>query len=194
MSFAAILSLSLGLILAENVIFTRCFGIRPLLGGSARIRPALAVSVCVALAISVASILSWLVTEYLLTPYGLAAARTPVFVLIIALIEVVLEFTLSRFTPNLRALLGAELPTAAASSAVLGSALILSTASTSALEALIGGVSAGAGFVLAAMIFCSVRRRIRFSDAPASFEGIPLALVSAALVALAFAGFSGISF
>lgn len=193
MSFSEALVISLGLILAENVVFSRAFGLRTMLDTESPRRTAW-LTLRVAVGIVLTAMAVWPVDRFLLSPFGLEAARAPVYVLIAGILELVPEIVLKKAVPPLGARFREDRPFLLLNVVVLGCALTLSDLFPSFGGLAVGAVSAALGYVLASVILSSVLRRTRFADPPVCFEGAPLALVSAALIALAFAGFHGLHF
>lgn len=194
MSFSTFLMISLGLILSENVVFSHVLGLRSILDEDNSPRAVLELCIRVAAGIVIVSLITWPIYNFLLAPNGLEAARAPIFVLIAGIIEIVPDFILKKAAPGPEESASSDRPFAILSVAVLGCALTLSGFSESFPELVVGSVSAAVGFTVAALILTSVKRQVRFAEPPASFEGVPIALVSAALTALAFAGFAGLHF
>lgn len=187
-----ILSLSLGAILVENFILVQFLGICPFMGVSKKMDTATGMGIAVIFVMGVASIFCWLVNEYLLVPLGLAYMQTVAYILVIAALVQFVEMFLQKSIPALYESLGIYLPLITTNCAVLGVALLNTQNSYGFIESVVYGITAGIGFLVAIILFASVRERCEFADAPKAFEGFPLALVSAGLIALSFMGFSGL--
>lgn len=192
MSFTGLFSIALGSILVENYILVQFLGICPFLGVSKKTDTALGMSMAVIFVMTLSSIFTWMVNEWLLIPFELTYMRTVAFILVIAALVQLVELFLQKAAPALYSALGIYLPLITTNCAVLGCALQNATASYGFVEAVVSGFTAAVGFSLALLLFSSVRERLRFADYPKAFEGFPIALVSAALLALAFMGFSGL--
>ena len=187
-----LLQISLSAILVENFIFVKFLGICPFLGVSKKTDTAFGMSMAVIFVMTLASIFSWMVNTWLLIPLHLEYMQTVAFILVIAALVQLVEMFLQKAMPSLYSALGIYLPLITTNCAVLGVALLNADNAYTFLEAMTSGFMGGVGFTVAILLFASVRERLQFADYPKSFEGFPIALVSAALIALAFMGFSGL--
>ena len=181
--FTKIISISLGAILINNFIFSQFLGCCPFLGCSNKVDTAVGMGL--------ASAICWVVDQYILVPLGLAFLQTLAFILIIAALVQFVEMFLKKSIPSLYSALGIYLPLITTNCAVLGVVLLNVQNKYNFLESVVYGITGGLGFLLAIVLFASVRERVEFAEYPECFEGFPICLVSAALVALAFMGFSG---
>lgn len=188
-----ILLIAFAAIITENFIFSRFLGICPFLGVSEKPSTATGMGLAVMFVMTVSSALTWLVYEYVLVPSGLEYIKTIAFILIIAALVQIIEMFLKKFIPSLYQALGIYLPLITTNCAVLGAALLNVQNGFSFLESVVFGLSAAIGFTVALLIFAGVRERLRFATPPAAFKGVPILLVSAGLIAMAFSGFAGIS-
>ena len=186
-----LLQISLSAILVENFIFVKFLGICPFLGVSKKTDTAFGMSMAVIFVMTLASIFTWMVNTWLLIPLHLEYMQTVAFILVIAALVQLVEMFLQKAMPSLYSALGIYLPLITTNCAVLGVALLNADNAYTFLEAMTSGFMGGVGFTVAILLFASVRERLQFADYPKSFEGFPIALVSAALIALAFMGFSG---
>ena len=186
-----ILSISLGAILIDNFIFSQFLGCCPFLGCSTKVDTATGMGLAVIFVMGLASAICWVVDTYILVPLGLAFLETLAFILIIAALVQFVEMFLKKMVPSLYSALGIYLPLITTNCAVLGVVLLNVQNSYGFLESVVYGVTGGVGFLLAITLFASVREKVEFSDYPECFEGFPICLASAALLALAFMGFSG---
>ena len=185
-------SLALSAILIENFIFVKFLGCCPFLGVSKKIDTATGMGIAVIFVMTVASAVTNLVNTYILgTTY--AYMRTVVFILIIASLVQFIEMFLMKSMPALYDSLGIYLPLITTNCAVLGVANLNVTNGFDFIGSVIYGFSAGVGFTLAIVLFASVREKLEYADYPKCFEGFPIALVSASLLAIAFMGFQGLS-
>ena len=192
MSFTSIFSIALGAILVENFIFSQFLGICPFLGVSKKMDTAIGMGAAVTFVMGLASAVTWLI-NLLLVQLDLEYMQTVVFILVIAALVQFVEMFLQKKVPALYTALGIYLPLITTNCAVLGVALLNVQKNYNFLESVVYGVTGGLGFLLAIVLFASVRERLDLtSDCPRSFEGFPIALVSAGLLALAFMGFSGL--
>ncbi len=186
-----ILAISLGAILTNNFIFSQFLGCCPFLGCSSKVDTAAGMGLAVVFVMGLASAICWVIDTYILIPLGLAFLETLAFILVIASLVQFVEMFLKKSVPSLYSALGIYLPLITTNCAVLGVVLLNVQNNYNFIESVVYGVTGGVGFLLAIVLFASVRERIQFSDYPECFEGFPICLVSAGLVALAFMGFSG---
>ena len=186
-----IISISLGAILVNNFIFSQFLGCCPFLGCSNKTDTAVGMGIAVIFVMGLASAICWVVDHLILIPLGLEFLETLAFILVIAALVQFVEMFLKKSIPSLYSALGIYLPLITTNCAVLGVVLLNVQNDYNFLESVIYGITGGVGFLLAIVLFASVRERVAFSDYPENFEGFPICLVSAALLALAFMGFSG---
>lgn len=191
--FAKIISISLGAILVDNFIFSQFLGCCPFLGCSNKTDTATGMGLAVIFVMGLASAICWVVDHFILIPLGLEFLETLAFILVIAALVQFVEMFLKKMVPSLYSALGIYLPLITTNCAVLGVVLLNVQNNYGFIESVVYGITGGVGFLLAIVLFASVRERVEFSDYPECFEGFPICLVSAALVALAFMGFSGMS-
>ena len=188
-----LLSVALGAILVNNFIFAQFLGICPFMGVSKSTDTALGMGLAVTFVMGLASAVCWPVNEYLLVPFGLEFMQTIAYILVIAALVQFVEMFLKKSVPTLYSALGIYLPLITTNCAVLGVVLLNTQNNYDFITSLVYGVTGGLGFLLAIFLFASVRERLEFSKCPKAFEGFPIALVTAGLLALAFMGFSGLS-
>lgn len=194
MSLAELLCLAVFAVFAENIVLAQLLGICPFLGASGKMRTALGTGLAVTLIMTVASLITWAVNAFVLFPLGLDGfLQTVAFILILAALAQLAELLLKKFLPSLHGALGLSLPLITVNCAVLGTALLNTRENHGALMSTLCGLLGGLGFTLAIVLFASVRERLEFSECPKAFRGIPLALVTAGLLAMAFMGFSGLN-
>ena len=186
-----ILAISLGAILTNNFIFSQFLGICPFLGCSSKVDTATGMGLAVVFVMGLASAICWVIDNYILIPLNLAFLETLAFILVIAALVQFVEMFLKKSVPSLYSALGIYLPLITTNCAVLGVVLLNVQNNYNFIESVVYGITGGIGFLLAIVLFASVRERTQFSDYPECFEGFPICLVSAALVAMAFMGFSG---
>ena len=187
----SLLAISLGAILTNNFIFSQFLGCCPFLGCSSKVDTATGMGIAVVFVMGLASAICWVIYTYILVPLQLAFLNTLAFILVIAALVQLVEMFLKKSVPSLYSALGIYLPLITTNCAVLGVVLLNVQNNYNFIESLVYGVTGGLGFMLAIVLFASVRERIAFSDYPECVEGFPICLVSAGLVALAFMGFSG---
>lgn len=186
-----IFSIAIGAILVNNFIFSQFLGICPFMGVSKKIDTAVGMGVAVTFVMGLASAFTWLANEFLLVPLKLEYMQTVAFILIIAALVQFVEMFLQKSLPSLYTALGIYLPLITTNCAVLGVALLNVQNGYNFIESVVYGITGGLGFLLAIVLFASIRERTVFADPPKAFEGFPIALVTAGLMALAFMGFSG---
>ena len=186
-----LLAITLGAILANNFIFSQFLGICPFLGVSKKVDTAVGMGVAVTFVMGLASAITWLV-NLLLVQLGLEYMQTVAFILVIASLVQFIEMFLQKAMPTLYTALGVYLPLITTNCAVLGVALLNIQNNYNFIESVVYGITGGLGFLLAIVLFASIRERLVFADYPKAFEGFPIALVTAGLMALAFMGFSGL--
>ena len=187
-----LLAITLGAILANNFIFSQFLGICPFLGVSKKVDTAVGMGVAVTFVMGLASAITWLVNTFILIPFDLGYMQTVAFILVIASLVQFIEMFLQKSMPSLYTALGVYLPLITTNCAVLGVALLNMQNNYNFIESVFYGITGGLGFLLAIVLFASIRERLVFADYPKSFEGFPIALVTAGLMALAFMGFSGL--
>jgi electron transport complex protein RnfA len=186
--------LMLTAILTENFIFLKFYGICPFLGVSEKPDTALGMGMAVTFVMTISSAVTYAIYDLLLEPFGLAYMTTIAFILVIATLVQFIEMFLRRFIPALYSALGIYLPLITTNCAVLGAALLNVNEGYTFFESIVFGFSAALGFTLAIVLFAGVRERLKYADPPKAFAGLPLILVTAGMVAMAFSGFSGMSF
>lgn len=192
MDFTSLFSIALGAILVNNFIFSQFLGICPFMGVSKKVDTALGMGMAVIFVMGVASAVCWPINKYLLVANGLDFMQTVTYILVIASLVQFVEMFLQKAMPSLYQALGVYLPLITTNCAVLGVVLQNTQNNYSFIESLVYGITGGIGFLIAIVLFASVRERLEFSECPKSFEGFPIALVTAGLMALAFMGFSGL--
>ncbi|NLD87547.1 MAG: electron transport complex subunit RsxA [Clostridiales bacterium] len=192
MTFTDILRLSLTAVLIENFIFIKFLGICPFLGVSKKVNTAAGMGMAVVFVMGVASACCYAVNEFILVRFGLEYMRTLAFILVIAALVQLVEMFLQKSVPALYQALGIYLPLITTNCAVLGVAILNVENNLNFIGSVIYGVMAGVGFMLAITMFASVRERLEFSDYPKCFDGFPIALITAALLSMAFMGFQGL--
>ena len=187
-----LLAITLGAILANNFIFSQFLGICPFLGVSKKVDTAVGMGIAVTFVMGLASAITWAVNQFILVPFDLGYMQTVAFILVIAALVQFIEMFLQKSMPSLYTALGVYLPLITTNCAVLGVALLNMQNNYNFIESVVYGITGGLGFLLAIVLFASIRERLVFADYPKSFEGFPIALVTAGLMALAFMGFSGL--
>ena len=191
MSVTRLLAISLGAILTNNFIFAQFLGICPFLGVSKKSDTAVGMGLAVTFVMGLASAFTYGV-NIILVKLGLEYMQTVACILVIASLVQFLALFLNKPIPPLYTALGIYLPLITTNCAVLGVALLNVQNGYNFIESVVYGITGGLGFLLAIYLFATVRERVQFADYPKSFEGFPIALITAGLMALAFMGFSGL--
>ena len=189
-----VLLLMLTAILAENFIFAKFYGICPFLGVSDKPDTALGMGLAVTCVMTISSAVTWLIYHFVLVPLSLGYLKTVAFILIIAALVQLIEMFLRRYVPARYQALGIYLPLITTNCAVLGAALLNIQKNYSFVYAVAYGFASAIGFLFALVLFAGVRMRLSLAEPPRAFSGLPLVLVTAGLIAMAFSGFSGIRF
>lgn len=187
------------MILVNNYVLVQFLGICPFLGVSKKLDSAFGMSCAVIFVMALATAVTWPIQNFLLTPvdaegnlkWDLGYLQTIVFILVIAVLVQLVEVAMKKFMPPLHKALGVYLPLITTNCAVLGVVLLNTQYTFGFVQSVVYGVFGGLGFMLAICLFASVREKLEFADYPECFEGFPICLVSAGLLALAFMGFSG---
>ncbi len=193
-----LLIISIGAILINNFVLVQFLGICPFLGVSKKVDTALGMGFAVIFVMLCASAITWCVQEYLLIPFHIEYMQIIAFILVIAVLVQFVEMFLQKSVPSLYNSLGVYLPLITTNCAVLGVAIQNITkfgqTEMSFLKSITYGTSAAIGFMLAIVLFAGVRERLESSDVPKFLKGMPIALITAGLLSIAFLGFSGLSF
>ena len=178
-------------VLVNNYVLQQFLGICPFLGVSKKVNQATGMGVAVIFVMLCATAVTWPIYHYILSP-NFTYLQTIVFILVIAALVQFVEIVLKKFIPALHKSLGVYLPLITTNCAVLGVTINNITAEYSFLQSMISSLGVGLGFLLAMVLFAGVRSRMEGGDAPKAFKGIPITLVAASIVALAFFGFAGV--
>ena len=185
--------LLLGAALVNNFVLAKFLGLCPFVGVSRRLDLAYGMALATGFVLTLSAATTWMVQHWLLAPLGLDHLRTLTFILVIAVVVQFTESVMRRQAPLLYRVLGIFLPLITTNCAVLGVALLNVQAAHGLLEAITLGLGAALGFGLVLILFAAMRERLDASDVPAAFRGVPIALVTAGLMALAFMGFAGMA-
>ena len=191
MSFTTLFDIALGAILINNFILVQFLGICPFMGVSKKMDTAVGMGFAVIFVMGLASALCYPV-NLLLQALDLKYMQTVAFILVIASLVQFIEMFLQKSMPTLYTALGVYLPLITTNCAVLGVALLNIQNNYSFIESVVYGITGGLGFLLAIVLFASIREKLVFADYPKCWDGFPIALVTAGLMALAFMGFSGL--
>lgn len=187
-----LLIIAIGSALVNNVVLSQFLGICPFLGVSKKVDTAAGMGGAVVFVITIASFVTSLIYKFILMPLGFEYLQTIVFILIIAALVQFVEMFLKKAMPPLYNALGVYLPLITTNCAVLGVALTNVQKEYSILQGVIYGIGTSVGFLIAIVIMAGIREKIEYNDISESFRGTPIVLVTAALMAIAFCGFSGL--
>ncbi|MBQ1226709.1 MAG: electron transport complex subunit RsxA [Alistipes sp.] len=182
----------IGAIFVNNVVLAQFLGICPFLGVSSKVDTSLGMGAAVTFVMALSSIVAWSIQEFILVPLGIEYMQTIVFILVIAALVQMVEIVLKKVSPSLYQALGIFLPLITTNCAVLGVAILMIQKEFNLLQSFTYSVSTALGFALALVIFAGLRERLELEDVPEAMKGIPVSLIVAAILAMAFMGFSGL--
>ena len=182
----------IGAIFVNNVVLAQFLGICPFLGVSSKVETSLGMGAAVTFVMALSAVVTWLIQTYVLVPLGIEYMQTIVFILVIAALVQMVEIVLKKVSPSLYQALGIFLPLITTNCAVLGVAILMIQKELSLLQGVVYNVATAVGFALALVIFAGIRERLELDDMPKAMRGIPIALITAAILAMAFMGFSGL--
>ena len=188
----SLLIIAIGSALVSNVVLSQFLGICPFLGVSKKVDTAMGMGAAVILVITLASAITIIVYDFIMVPLGVEYLQTIVFILVIAALVQFVEMFLKKSMPSLYNALGVYLPLITTNCAVLGVALTNVQKSYNILESIVNGFATALGFAIAITIMAGIREKMEFNDFPPAFKGSPIVVVTAALMSIAFFGFSGI--
>ncbi len=189
----SLLMIVIGAALINNVVLSQFLGLCSFLGVSKQIKTSASLGGAVIFVITIASAVANLLYDFVLDPLGLSYLQTIVFILVIAALVQVVEMFLKKTSPGLYSALGIYLPLITTNCAVLGVALTNVTNGYNFIESVLAGLGTAVGYTVAIVLLAGIRERIEESEVPAPFRGAPIVLLSAALMAIAFYGFSGLA-
>ena len=179
-------------VFVNNIVLSQFLGICPFLGVSKKVDTAIGMGVAVTFVLTIATIVTFLIQKYVLDTFGLTYLQTIVFILIIAALVQMVEIVLKKVSPALYQALGVFLPLITTNCAILGVAILVIQKEYNLLQSIVYAVSTAIGFALALIIFAGIREQLARSNVPKAMQGVPIALITAGLLAMAFMGFSGI--
>lgn len=185
--------LLIGTVLVNNFVLVKFLGLCPFMGVSSKLESAIGMSMATTFVLTIASLCSFLVNEFLLVPLQLEYLRTLSFILVIAFVVQFTEMVVRSTSPALYKMLGIFLPLITTNCAVLGVALLNTNEAHNFIDSIIYGFGAAAGFSLVLILFSAMRERLAASDVPLPFKGASIAMITAGLMSLAFTGFSGLT-
>ena len=187
-----LLIILIGSSLVSNVVLSQFLGLCPFLGVSKKIETAAGMGSVVIFVITLASAVAGLIYKFILMPLDITYLRTIVFILVIAALVQFVEMVLKKFMPGLYVALGVYLPLITTNCAVLGVALTNVQKEYGILAGIVNGFATAVGFTIAIVILAGIREKMEHNDVPQSFRGMPIVLVTAGLMAIAFCGFAGL--
>ena len=179
-------------VLANIIVFSQFLGICPFIGVSKDLQSAFGMGMAVAFVMGLATCATWILQHYILLPLDLTYIQTIVFILVIAILVQMLEIILKKTSPSLYAALGVYLPLITTNCAVLGVAIIVAQKNFGLLHSLVYALATAGGFALALALFAAIRTQLELADVPRAMRGVPVALIVAGILAMAFMGFAGI--
>lgn len=179
-------------IFVNNVVLSQFLGICPFLGVSSRVSTSVGMGAAVTFVMAISSVVAYLIQYYVLVPLHIEYMQTIIFILVIAALVQMVEIVLKKLSPALYQALGIFLPLITTNCAVLGVAILMIQKEFNLLQSVTYSVSTALGFGLALVIFAGIRERLELDGVPAALKGTPIALITAAILAMAFMGFSGL--
>lgn len=180
------------MILVDNYVLVKFLGICPFLGVSSKVETSMGMGAAVTFVMALTAVVAWPIQTYILVPLHIEYMQTIVFILVIAALVQMVEIMLKKLSPSLYQALGIFLPLITTNCAVLGVAILMIQKEYNLLQSVTYSVSTALGFALALILFAGIRERLDFEDVPKSFRGVPIALITAGILAMAFMGFSGL--
>ena len=179
-------------IFVNNIVLSQFLGICPFLGVSGKVSTSLGTGAAVTFVLAIASIAAYLIQYHILVPLHIEYMQTIVFILVIAALVQMVEIMLKKVSPALYQALGIFLPLITTNCAVLGVAILLVQKEYNLGEAVVYAVAVAVGFTLALVLFAGLRERLELENVPKALQGVPIALITAGILAMAFMGFSGL--
>ena len=179
-------------ILVNNIVFSQFLGICPFLGVSKKLDTAIGMSAAVTFVLTLSTLVTFILQKAILEPFGLQYLQTITFILVIAALVQMVEIIIKKISPSLYQALGVYLPLITTNCIILGVAILVIQKNFNLLESLTYAISTAVGYGMALIIFSSIREQLSLTKVPKAMQGIPIALVTAGILAMAFMGFSGI--
>ncbi|MBR2867058.1 MAG: electron transport complex subunit RsxA [Alistipes sp.] len=187
-----LVAIIIGAIFVNNVVLSQFLGICPFLGVSSKVETSLGMGMAVTFVMALSSVVTWCLQTYVLNPFGIGYMQTIAFILVIAALVQMVEIVLKKVSPALYQALGIFLPLITTNCAVLGVAIIAIQKDFDLLTGVIYSVATALGFALALVLFAGIRERLDVEDVPQAMRGVPIALITAGLLAMAFMGFANV--
>lgn len=192
LSVSSLFAILVSAILVNNFVLSRFLGICPFLGVSKQVETAFGMGMAVTFVMSLASIITFIIQNYILDPLGLQYMQTIMFILVIASLVQLVEMVIQKTSPALYQSLGVFLPLITTNCAVLGLTILNIQENYNIVETIVHAIGAAVGFSLAIVLFAAIREKLEIANVPQPFKGFPIALLTAGLMSLAFLGFSGL--
>jgi electron transport complex protein RnfA len=187
-----IITILVSTILVDNYVFAKFLGICPFLGVSSKTETATGMGIAVTFVVVLASAITWVLQHYVLNEFHIEYLQTITFILVIASLVQFVEMAIKKLSPSLYTAMGVFLPLITTNCMVLGVAVLNITEDYNLFETLINGLGASLGFFLALLLISTLREELELADVPKILEGVPIALIAAGLMAIAFSGFAGL--
>ena len=185
-------ALIIGAIFVNNVVLAQFLGICPFLGVSKDVKSSVGMSGAVLFVMLLATLVTWLIMQYVLVPLNLQYLQTIAYILVIAGLVQMVEIVLKKIAPSLYQALGVFLPLITTNCAVLGVAIIVVQKNMNLLESVVYAASIAVGFALALVLFAGIREQLDLTGVPKGMKGVPIALITAGILAMAFMGFNNL--
>ena len=182
----------IGAIFVNNVVLSQFLGICPFLGVSSKVETSAGMGMAVTFVMALSAVVTWALQHFILVPFGIEYMQTIVFILVIASLVQMVEIVLKKVSPSLYQALGIFLPLITTNCAVLGVAIIAVQKDFDLLTSVVYSTSIAVGFALALILFAGIRERLDVEDVPQGMRGVPIALITAGLLAMAFMGFANV--
>ena len=186
------LNLFIRSIFIDNMVFAFFFGMCSYIAVSKSVKTAVGLGAAVTFVMALTSVVAWSIQTYVLVPLGIEYMQTIVFILVIAALVQMVEIMLKKVSPSLYQALGIFLPLITTNCAVLGVAILMISKEFNLLQSIVYSVATAIGFALALVLFAGIRERLELEDVPKAVQGVPVALITAGILAMAFMGFSGL--
>ena len=187
-----LVAIVIGAIFVNNVVLSQFLGICPFLGGSSKVETSLGMGMAVTFVMALSSVVTWALQTYVLEQFHIEYMQTIVFILVIAALVQMVEIVLKKVSPSLYQALGIFLPLITTNCAVLGVAIISVQKDFDLITGVVYSVAMALGFALALVLFAGIRERLDMEDVPSALRGVPIALITAGLLAMAFMGFANV--
>lgn len=187
-----LVAIVIGAIFVNNVVLSQFLGICPFLGVSSKVETSLGMGMAVTFVMALSAVVTWALQTFVLAPFGIEYMQTIVFILVIAALVQMVEIVLKKVSPALYQALGIFLPLITTNCAVLGVAIIAVQKDFGLLTGVVYSTAMALGFALALVLFAGIRERLDMEDVPSALRGVPIALITAGLLAMAFMGFANV--